>query len=106
MAAGRASPSSISISIFSAAGISAGPRVSNCPKVLIFAPLQLKLASVLEEERMSLLRHCSRSSVFLCAFALIAILSPSSAAQQPAAEEGDRMAMSAKAQRNTDDREQ
>ncbi len=37
---------------------------------------------------MSLLRHCSRSSVFLCAFALIAILSPSSAAQQPAAARG------------------
>ena len=37
---------------------------------------------------MSLLRHCSRSSVFLCAFALIAILSPSSAAQQPAAAPG------------------
>src|SRR6266705_5070860 len=88
MAAGRASPSSISISIFSAAVISAGPRVSVCPRVLFFAPLQLKLASVLEEDRMSLLRHCSRSSVFLCAFALIAILSPSSAAQQPAAAPG------------------
>src|SRR6266849_5967598 len=37
---------------------------------------------------MSLLRHCSRPSVFLCAFALIAILSPSSAAQQPAAAPG------------------
>src|SRR2546423_6388199 len=88
MAAGRASPSSISISIFSAAVISAGPRVSICPKVLFFAPLQLKLASVLEEDRMSLLRHCSRSSVFLCAFALVAILSSSSAAQQPAAAPG------------------
>src|SRR6266513_588401 len=88
MAAGRASPSSISISIFSAAVISAGPRVSICPKVLCFAPLQLKLASVLEEDRMSLLRHCSRSSGFLWAFALIAILSPSSAAQQAAAATG------------------
>src|SRR3989475_2222868 len=85
MAAGWASPSSISISIFSAAVVSAGLRVSICPKVLFFAPLQLKLASILEEDRMSLLRHCSRSSVFLCAFALIAILSSSSAAQQPAA---------------------
>ena len=37
---------------------------------------------------MSLLRHCSRSSVFLCAFALVAILSSSSAAQQPAAAPG------------------
>jgi len=34
---------------------------------------------------MSLLRHCSRSSVFLSAIALVAILSPSSAAQQAAA---------------------
>jgi len=33
---------------------------------------------------MSLLRHCSRSSVFLSAFALVAVLSPSSAAQQAA----------------------
>src|SRR5258707_41859 len=34
---------------------------------------------------MSLLRHFSRSSVFLCGFALVAVLSPSSAAQQAAA---------------------
>src|SRR5947208_1099248 len=88
MSAGRASPAAISISICSAAVISAGPRVSICPKVLCFAPLQLKLASVLEEDRMSLLRHCSRSSRFLWAFALIAILSPSSAAQQAAAATG------------------
>ena len=33
---------------------------------------------------MSLLRHCSRSSVFLSAFALVPVLSPSSAAQQAA----------------------
>jgi dipeptidyl-peptidase-4 len=37
---------------------------------------------------MSLLRHCSRSSVFLCGFALVAVLSPSSAAQQAAAAPG------------------
>jgi dipeptidyl-peptidase-4 len=37
---------------------------------------------------MSLLRHCSRSSVFLSAFALVAILSPSCAAQQAAAAPG------------------
>src|ERR1700675_40827 len=37
---------------------------------------------------MSLLRHCSRSSVFLSTFALVAILSPSSAAQQAAAAPG------------------
>ena len=37
---------------------------------------------------MPLLRHCSRSSVFLSAFALVAILSPSSAAQQAAAAPG------------------
>jgi len=37
---------------------------------------------------MSLLRHCSRSSVFLSAFALVAVLSPSSAAQQAAAAPG------------------
>src|SRR6202790_3256852 len=37
---------------------------------------------------MSLSRDCSRSSVFLSAFALVAILSPSSAAQQPAAVPG------------------
>src|SRR5467141_5300891 len=37
---------------------------------------------------MSLRRHCSRSSVFLRAFALVAILSTSSAAQQPATAPG------------------
>jgi dipeptidyl-peptidase-4 len=37
---------------------------------------------------MSLLRHCSRSSVFLSAFVLVAILSPSCAAQQAAAAPG------------------
>jgi dipeptidyl-peptidase-4 len=37
---------------------------------------------------MSLPRHCSRSSVFLSVFALVAVLSPSSAAQQPAAAPG------------------
>ncbi len=37
---------------------------------------------------MSLLRHCSRSSAFLSAIALVAILSPSSAAQQAAAAPG------------------
>ncbi len=37
---------------------------------------------------MSLLRHCSGSSVFLSAIALVAILSPSSAAQQAAAAPG------------------
>ena len=37
---------------------------------------------------MSLLRHCSRSSVFLSAFALVPVLSPSSAAQQAAAAPG------------------
>src|SRR5467141_3612169 len=37
---------------------------------------------------MSLRRHCSRSSVFLRAFALISILSTSSAAQQPATAPG------------------
>src|SRR6266481_679472 len=37
---------------------------------------------------MSLLRHCSRSSAFLSAIALVAILSPSSAAQQPATAPG------------------
>src|SRR5712671_4897633 len=37
---------------------------------------------------MSLLRHCSRPSVFLSAFALIAVLSPSAAAQQAGAAPG------------------
>ncbi|HXN95654.1 MAG TPA: DPP IV N-terminal domain-containing protein [Candidatus Acidoferrales bacterium] len=37
---------------------------------------------------MSLLRHCSRSSVFLSTFALVAVLSPSCAAQQAAAAPG------------------
>jgi dipeptidyl-peptidase 4 len=37
---------------------------------------------------MSLLRHCSRSSVFLSTFALVAVLSPSSAAQQAGAAPG------------------
>src|SRR5260370_8336167 len=40
---------------------------------------------------MSLLRSCSRSSVLLSAIALVAILSPSSAAQQAAAAPGQAL---------------
>src|SRR5882762_11472140 len=46
------------------------------------------LAFVLEEDGMSLLHRFSRSSVFLGPFALAALLSLSSAAQQPAAAPG------------------